>query len=70
MPMSAPTFSFADFLLATKKHKITSAKEILNEAQKNTYFIRDALKGRDHKEFIRSGRSIIDPTSSLLASHK
>ena len=52
--------TFTDFLTATKKHKITSATEILNAAQRNTYLFKDMTKGRDVAEIVRGGTSIKD----------
>lgn len=52
--------TFADFLTATKAHKITTAKEILNEAVKQTYLLAEALRGMDSAKIVRGGSKIID----------
>ncbi len=52
--------TFADFLVATKTTKITSATEILNDAVKNTYLLSDMLRGRGYTEFIKTGSRIKD----------
>jgi hypothetical protein len=54
--------TFADFLLATKVHKITGAKEILSEAVKHTYMIAELLRNRDEAatRIVRGGQSIKD----------
>lgn len=54
------TPSFTDFVLATKQHKITSPRDILNEAVNRTYMIKEMVKGRDASMTVRTGRSIKD----------
>jgi hypothetical protein len=51
---------FADFVLATKAHKITPTTEILNECAKRSYFLALMLKGRGEDEVVQSGSKIID----------
>lgn len=51
---------FADFVLATKAHKITPTTEILNECAKRTYFVALMLKGRGNDEIVQTGSKIID----------
>ncbi|WP_428936914.1 phage major capsid protein [Fontivita pretiosa] len=51
---------FADFVLATKAHKITPTTEILNECAKRTYFLALMLKGRGNDEVVQTGSKIID----------
>lgn len=52
--------TFTDFLLATDEKVITPSREILNEAVKNTYIMRDANKGRDMGKVFRSGSKLTD----------
>lgn len=52
--------TFADFIKATKVHKLTSPTTILNEAVNNTYGIRDMLRGRGSDEIVKGGQSIKD----------
>jgi len=52
--------TFADFLAATKTHKITTADEILNDAVKNTYFMSEMLKNQEYSRVVRTGSSIKD----------
>lgn len=52
--------SFADFVLATRAHKITPTTEILNECARRTYFIARMLKGRGNDEVVQTGSKIID----------
>jgi hypothetical protein len=52
--------SFADFVLATKAHKITPSTEILNECARRTYLLAMMLKGRGNEEVVQAGSKIID----------
>ena len=52
--------TFADFLKATKVHKITSATEILNDAVKNSYMMGEMTRGMADAEIVRTGQSIKD----------
>jgi hypothetical protein len=55
-----PLPSFADFVLATKAHKITPTTDILNESAKRSYFLARMLKGRGNDEVVQTGSKIID----------
>lgn len=57
-----PTFptSFSDFLISTKVHKVTGYRDILHEAQKRTYWIRDMMADRDPGLIVKGGQSIKD----------
>ena len=52
--------TFQDFVAATNERVLTPPKDIINDAVKNTYTIRDALKGRGIDEVIQSGSEITD----------
>lgn len=52
--------TFTDFMLATKVHKITSAREILNDAVENTYLIGEMLRGKENAQVVRTGSRIKD----------
>jgi hypothetical protein len=51
---------FADFVLATKAHKITPTTEILNECARRSYLLALMLKGRGNDEVVQTGSKIID----------
>jgi len=52
--------SFADFVAVTNERQLTPSTEMINDAVKNTYTLRDALKGRGFDEVIQSGATITD----------
>lgn len=52
--------TYSDFLKATKVAKITSAEEILNDAQFNTYLLSEMLRGRSEEEILQAGSAIKD----------
>lgn len=51
---------FADFMLATKPHKISPTTEILNDAARKCYLLARMLKGRGNHEVVQSGQYIMD----------
>lgn len=52
--------TFTDFLLSTDEKVITPTTDILNDAVKNTYVLRDSLKGRGNDEVIQGGTKLTD----------
>lgn len=52
--------TFTDFLIATKSHKLTSPRNILNEAVKNTYLLGEMLRGKEYAKVVRTGSAIKD----------
>lgn len=52
--------TFSDFLLATNEHVVTAPDQILNDAQLNTYFIAECLRGRDASEIVKGGSKITE----------
>lgn len=52
--------SYADFLKATKVHKITGRDDILNDATLNTYLLKEMLRGMGEEEIIQTGQSVKD----------
>lgn len=52
--------TYTDFLIGTKVAKITSPNEILNEAQRNTYLLRDMLSAQTPSKIVRAGQRIKD----------
>lgn len=55
-----PLVNFADFVKATAERKITAPTDIINEAVKRTYSMRDMLVGRQEGEVVQGGATITD----------
>lgn len=52
--------SFTDFIVATDEKQITPSTDILNEAVKNTYMLKEALKGRGNDRVLQNGKKLFD----------
>ena len=52
--------TFQDFVAATNERALTPPKDIISDAVKQTYTIRDALRGRGVDEVVQSGSEITD----------
>lgn len=52
--------TYTDFLLATKSHRISPTRKIINDAVKNTYFIKSMVRGTPDAKLIRGGQKIQD----------
>lgn len=58
--MGSALSTFADFVASTGPSYLTSADELVNEAQKNSYILRRFLKGGDKSFQIQGGANIKD----------
>jgi len=52
--------TFSDFLFATNEKVITPSGEILNDAVKNTYILKTALRGLGDDEILQGGSKLTD----------
>lgn len=55
-----PFSSYTDFLMATREIPVAGQDEILMEIDRNTYLLKDMLKGRGNDDVFSGGKKLVD----------